>query len=158
SQSFRVLLILSRCTSVTSIDIMSTTHFEIGAAMVARTERVDRTRDSVRAAADACFREFGFDAATGSEIARRAGVAEGTVFLHFGSKLGLLQAVTVAYYDRIQAEAEAVAAREPNAEQRFRALVDTWAASMERDWDLIAVFVHRAERIPGELSDTVTAM
>ncbi|MEB3031845.1 TetR/AcrR family transcriptional regulator [[Mycobacterium] nativiensis] len=129
---------------------MSTTHVE------PRT-RGGRTRDAIRAAADECFRQYGFDA-TGAEIARRAGVVEGTVFLHYRSKLGLLTAVTNDFYDLLQSEAERSLARAGSVVERFRLLVDGWASRMETDWDLINVFVQQAQNTPdSELAKTMHA-
>jgi AcrR family transcriptional regulator len=116
----------------------------------------DRTREAVRVAADTCFRERGFDGATSAEIARRAGVAEGTVFLHFGNKLGLLGAVTEAFYDRLQAAAELADAGPGDRIGRLRKLVDTWALCLEHDWHLISVFIQKAQSSEAaELSVTV---
>ncbi|MEM9467973.1 MAG: TetR/AcrR family transcriptional regulator [Actinomycetota bacterium] len=63
------------------------------------TERVrdpDAKRQAVVAAAAARFTDVGFRAASTASIASSAGVAEGTVFHHFGSKHGLLEAVIAA--------------------------------------------------------------
>ncbi|MFD4459270.1 TetR/AcrR family transcriptional regulator [Nocardia sp. NPDC058480] len=129
---------------------MSTTHIET-------QTKGDRTRDAIRAAADECFRQFGFDA-TGAEIARRAGVVEGTVFLHYRNKLGLLTAVMSDFYDLLQTEAERSLARPGTTVERFRVLVDGWASRIETDWDLISVFVHRAQDTPdSELAATMHA-
>ncbi|KAA0020096.1 TetR/AcrR family transcriptional regulator [Antrihabitans cavernicola] len=127
---------------------MSSTQFDI-------RSKGDRTRDAIRAAADECFREFGFDA-TGAEIARRAGVVEGTVFLHYRNKVGLLAAVTRDFYDLLQVEADAALAVPAEPVEKFRRLVDGWALRMETDWDLIAVFVQRAQIAPdSEIADVV---
>ena len=57
-----------------------------------RRERVEaRERDIVAAAGD-LFAQRDFDDVTVGEIARRAGVAEGTVYLYFESKAALLHA------------------------------------------------------------------
>ncbi|GAB2443686.1 TetR/AcrR family transcriptional regulator [Nocardia tengchongensis] len=118
----------------------------------------ERTRDAIRAAADACFREFGF-AATSAEIARRAGVVEGTVFLHYRNKMGLLTAVTKDFYDLLQAEAEDTLAVAGDPITRLRRLVDGWAARIESDWDLISVFVQRSQVEPdSELARTMTTL
>lgn len=58
--------------------------------MPSRTERADETRVRIVSAARSLFREHGFDATTTDQIASRAGVAKGTVFLHAGSKERLL--------------------------------------------------------------------
>lgn len=56
----------------------------------ARQERSAETRGRVLAAARELFRERGFDETSADQIAERAGVAKGTVFLHGGSKERLL--------------------------------------------------------------------
>ncbi len=118
--------------------------------------RAQRTRRAVVEAADACFREFGFDAAKSTEIARRAGVADGTVFLHCGSKDGLLTAVTRNFYDIIQAEAEEELDRPGDAATHLRRLVDSWACRIESDWNLISVFAQRSQSNPdSELSQAM---
>jgi AcrR family transcriptional regulator len=55
-----------------------------------RQDGADETRARIIAAARELFRERGFDATSADVIARRAGVAKGTVFLHGGSKERLL--------------------------------------------------------------------
>jgi AcrR family transcriptional regulator len=121
--------------------------------------RTERTRRAILQAADACFREVGFDAAKSTEIARRAGVAEGTVFLHYGSKSGLLTAVTKDFYDLIQAEAEKEFEAPGDAATRLRRLVDGWASRLETDWSLISVFAQRSLAEPdSELSQTMLVL
>lgn len=44
------------------------------------------TREKIVAQARTLFAEKGFDGATTAAIARRAGIAEGTIYRHFGSK------------------------------------------------------------------------
>lgn len=123
------------------------------------TTRTERTRRAILQAADACFREFGFDAAKSTEIAQRAGVAEGTIFLHYVSKSGLLTAVTADFYDVIQAEAEKEAQAPGDATTRLRRLVDGWASRLETDWPLIRVFAQRSLAEPeSELSQTMLVL
>lgn len=117
------------------------------------TARGVRTRDAVRDAASACFSELGYDDATAAEVARRAGVSEATVFSYFGSKAGLLLAVMERFYELLLEETEEAAGAPGDAADRFRHLVDTWAARVERDWSLIVVFGQRARYGPdSELS------
>lgn len=132
--------------------------FNVSVTQYQAQSKGERTRDAIRAAADRCFRESGFET-TGAEIARRAGVVEGTVFLHYRNKLGLLTAVTRDFYDLLQTEAEAVRALPGETVERFRRLVDGWASRMETDWDLISVFVQRAQIAPdSEVADTVRTL
>ncbi len=111
----------------------------------------------MRAAAAACFAESGFQATTTAEIARRAGVSEGTVFVHYASKLGLLTAVTREFYDGLQREGEAVVLdAETPATLRLRRLVNDWCAVMAHQWDLVQVYIHTAQAFPGtELAEVV---
>jgi AcrR family transcriptional regulator len=123
------------------------------------TTRTERTQRAILKAADACFREFGYDAAKSTEIARRAAVAEGTVFLHYGSKAGLLTAVTREFYDVIQTEAERELETPGDPAARLRRLVDRWASRVESDWSLISVFTQRSQMDrDSELSQTMFAL
>jgi AcrR family transcriptional regulator len=50
-------------------------------------------REAVLAATEAILSEVGIARLSTKEVARRAGVAESSIFYHFGDRLGLLQAV-----------------------------------------------------------------
>lgn len=58
-----------------------------------KTPGSNSRRQQILQAARETFKEKGFHAATTSEIARRAGVAEGTIFNHFRTKKELLFAL-----------------------------------------------------------------
>ena len=62
-----------------------------------RTRDPEAKRARVMRAARELFAERGYTAATTAGVARRAGVSEGIVFHHFGSKEGLLTAVAGEY-------------------------------------------------------------
>ncbi|MCB9411501.1 MAG: TetR/AcrR family transcriptional regulator [Actinobacteria bacterium] len=57
------------------------------------TERGRKTREGVVAAAREVFEELGFNDATMSDVAARAGVSHGTVYVYFDSKAALLAQV-----------------------------------------------------------------
>jgi AcrR family transcriptional regulator len=59
------------------------------------TKKKTAKQESILQAAMEMFAEKGFDATATSEIAERAGVAEGTIFRHFKSKKELLHAIMV---------------------------------------------------------------
>ena len=90
--------------------------------------------------ATARFTEVGFDKAKTGDIARSAGVAEGTLFLHFGSKTGLLLGVMQAYYDTLVEDLAEESSRGGTAEGRLRHLVRFWLERVHRDWGLMRVF------------------
>jgi AcrR family transcriptional regulator len=72
----------------------------------------EANRLRIMEAARALFSECGFAATTTADVARRAGVSEGILFHHFGSKRELLRAVA-GEYGRGLAEAMFRAAPEP---------------------------------------------
>lgn len=105
--------------------------------------RGDRTRAAVVEAAEAAFTEAGYTATTMADVAARSGVSEATVFLHFGSKAGLLSAVMRRYYDALAAACEEVAEGTPNPVERLRALTRYWATRLRDDWPLTSNFAQQ---------------
>ncbi|MEU0794194.1 helix-turn-helix domain-containing protein [Amycolatopsis sp. NPDC005961] len=74
-----------------------------------------RNRERVLAAAEDEFAEKGIDASV-SDIARRAGVAKGTVFSHFATKEELIVAVVANHFAELREVAERLAeAPDPGA-------------------------------------------
>jgi TetR/AcrR family fatty acid metabolism transcriptional regulator len=72
-----------------------------------RRERVEAREGAIIAAARTLFAERDFDDVPVGEIAERAGVAEGTVYLYFESKAALLHAVVVVFYEQLTEQAAA---------------------------------------------------
>ncbi len=66
-----------------------------------RRERVQSKEDAIIAAAHKSLTTRGFTKTTMSEIARKAGVAEGTLYLYFNNKNALARAVLAAFYKRL---------------------------------------------------------
>jgi len=73
------------------------------------------TRNCILQAALELFIEKGFEAACASEIAQKAGVAVGTIYLHFGDKDGLLSAILVNLADDIYTRVREVYEKHPSA-------------------------------------------
>jgi AcrR family transcriptional regulator len=73
-----------------------------------RPPRADARRNRARIleAAEAVFARRGPSAST-QEIARRAGVGDGTLFRHFPTKEALLEAIILVHIERLAAEADA---------------------------------------------------
>jgi TetR/AcrR family transcriptional regulator, cholesterol catabolism regulator len=67
------------------------------------------TRAKVMEAARSLFAEIGYQASTIREIAKRAGVAPGSVFTTFESKADLLLELSFLHYDDLLAELRAIA-------------------------------------------------
>jgi TetR/AcrR family transcriptional regulator, cholesterol catabolism regulator len=77
-----------------------------------RRARTIETRERIRIAAWELFTTAGYEATTTSAIAKRAGVASGTVFLHASDKADLLFLVM---YERLASVVEERMATVPNA-------------------------------------------
>jgi len=73
----------------------------------AKLERKERV---ILDAARAIFVDHGFDGARMQEIARRAGIGEGTVYSYYESKAELMLAVLQQFWDGLTLEAEGVMA------------------------------------------------
>ena len=66
-----------------------------------RERRRTARRDAILAAARKVFQRQGFDGGTVADIAREAGVASGTVYLYFPSKLDLFAALNARLFEVI---------------------------------------------------------
>jgi AcrR family transcriptional regulator len=81
--------------------------------------RSDDKRNAILAAASQLIAEVGVEAST-ARVAREAGVAEGTLFLYFGSKDALLNALHVALHGLLAAATMAGDAPDAPLEARVR--------------------------------------
>ncbi len=82
------------------------------------TERGRATRQSLLDTAEAVFAEFGYERASVAEITRRAGVAQGTFYVHFADKkAAFLELVDHVNRQVRQASAEAIDGVAPRSEQ-----------------------------------------
>jgi AcrR family transcriptional regulator len=104
-----------------------------------RRERLEEREDTIIAAAHDEFVENGFDGAKIAGIARRAGVAEGTLYLYFKNKSALLGAVVGAFYERLTAGAiEGIAARVVT-EERLAFLARHHLHNCLQEWAILAL-------------------
>lgn len=95
-----------------------------------RRARVQAREDSIIQAADGLFAARGFDEVTVGEIAKRAGVAEGTVYLYFESKAALARAVLIAFYDRLTEQAALGVRKIRETRARFEFLAEHHIANV----------------------------
>jgi TetR/AcrR family fatty acid metabolism transcriptional regulator len=72
--------------------------------------KLERKEQAILDAARAIFVEHGFDGARMSEIARRTGIGEGTIYSYYESKAELMLAVLQQFWDVLTREAETVMA------------------------------------------------
>lgn len=104
-----------------------------------RRERLEEREEAIIAAAHDEFVENGFDGAKIAGIARRAGVAEGTLYLYFRNKNALLGAVVGAFYRRLTAGAAAGVARQEATEDRLAFLARHHLQSCLQEWAILAL-------------------
>lgn len=98
------------------------------------------------AIADAALEEFLEHGAEGvriAAIARRAGVAEGTLYLYYRNKDAIFAAVLRRFFDRMTREAAAEAAARTGAARRLDALARHHLRNVSRVWPLFALATSR---------------
>lgn len=88
--------------------------------------RLDGQREALLGAAADLLAEGGYAACTVSAVARRAGVADGTLYTHFGAKADLAAELFRRIVGR-EVEAVRAAAAHGSATERVAAIVETFA-------------------------------
>ncbi len=117
------------------------------------SKRLARAQERRNAIIDAAFEEFiarGFAATRLDDVARRAGVAKGTIYLHFEDKEALFQELVrtalVPVIDRL--------ARPPRAGGSAREMVEAFAETFVRDiagtkrGDILRMIIAEGARFP----------
>ncbi len=98
-------------------------------------------RVRILAAAVKVFAERGFFTATVAEIARAAGVADGTIYLYFKSKEDLLVRLFEDKMSELLGHAKAALAKETSASARLRRFIQLHFSLVEKEPDLAAVLI-----------------
>lgn len=99
-----------------------------------------RRRTEIIRAAVRVFAERGYFAARMREVAERAGVADGTLYLYFAGKEDLLVSILEEYAEEFLVRARRDADRHSDPGDKLRAVVERHLASFESDRDLAFVF------------------
>jgi len=103
------------------------------------TSKSKRRRDIVRAAID-IFAERGYFAARMHDVAERAGVADGTLYLYFTGKEDLLVSILEGHADDFLARARRDLVQIDDPRAQLRRLVERHLVSLGRDRALAQVF------------------
>lgn len=107
------------------------------AAPRTRRERVEQKERAILDAARTTFIERGYDGAAIVEIARRAGISEGSIYSYYKTKHELMQAVLAEFWDQLTAGAErAVDVGLPTFEQ-MRALAAYHLDAVIENFDFV---------------------
>lgn len=88
-----------------------------------RTPRRARRFAEIVQCARRVFAEHGYDRASVAEIARQAGIAEGTVYTYFESKRALLSQVILDFYEPLIADTETHVANIDGARNQLRYVI-----------------------------------
>ena len=114
---------------------------------MSRKDQKARTRSTILQAARDLFAERGYEAATMRELATRAGVAVGTINLHFADKTSLLAAALDEDIEAALAGAEVPA--DASLERRLEALIRPLYAYYAERPDLSRVLVKESLLLAG---------
>jgi TetR/AcrR family fatty acid metabolism transcriptional regulator len=98
-------------------------------------------RARILEAAVKVFAERGFHTATVAEIARAAGVADGTIYLYFKSKDDLLLRLFDEKMTELVEEARAAVSAEKTAPAKLRRFIQLHLALVERNPELASVLI-----------------
>ncbi len=106
-----------------------------------RRERLEEREGVIVSAAYDEFLEHGFDGARMAKIARRAGLAEGTLYLYFRNKNALVGAVVGRFYEVLtQSAGKGVLERESTTD-RLGFLVEHHLNSCIAEWSILELVV-----------------
>ena len=103
--------------------------------------RANDKRARILDAAVKVFAERGFHSATVAEIARGAGVADGTIYLYFKGKDDLLLRLFDEKMTELLAQARAAVQKESTAPGKLRRFIQLHLALVERNPDLASVLI-----------------
>jgi len=119
-------------------------------AASARTARAQERREAILAAALDAFVERGFAATRLEDIAAQAGVAKGTIYLHFADKEALFQELVRTNIGPLIAQL----ARPPEGGGSVRAMVEAFATTFAREvigtrrGDIVRLVISEGARFP----------
>ncbi len=113
--------------------------------------KTERTRENILAAALALFSQRGFLGATTRQIAREAGVAEVTLFRHFGSKEKLFEAVIRGYSFLPAMRGILPGLEKVPYEKALLAVARRFLATLDERRDLIRIMLAERQFYPSEV-------
>jgi len=112
----------------------------------------DDKRAAILHAAWGMIRHYGFTKTTIDDIAKRAGVGKGTVYLYFQGKADIMLALTELTNDRIAVELDRIAKGEGSPEERLRACLAHRVLTL---FDIVHKYPHGEEFIGSMLPEIV---
>lgn len=130
--------------------------------MPALASRGARTQEKIEQATLALFAEKGVDRTTIGDIARAAGIAEGTIYRHYPSKEELVWQLFSHNYLRLAARLDALQAARPGLRVKLAAMVGLFCSLYEQEPDmfrfLLLVQHGQLERVTADMQTPVTVL
>ena len=121
----------------------------------AKKRRAGDKRDRILKAAVKVFARQGFHATKVSEVAKAAGVADGTIYLYFKSKEELLVSLFEDRVERLLAHLREQLPKQESAPERLRAIIAMQLGLLEGERELaevITVILRQSTKIMKELA------
>ncbi len=121
----------------------------------AKIRRSRDKRDRIQRAAVKVFARNGFHATRVSEVAKAAGVADGTIYLYFTSKEELLVSIFEDRVTKLLAFMQESVPKLPSAPERLRAVIDMQLGLLEGERELaevITVILRQSTRLMKEFA------
>lgn len=118
-----------------------------------KRRRAGNKRDRILAAAVKVFARNGFYATRVSEVAKAAGVADGTIYLYFKSKEELLLSLFEDRVNKLLSFMREELPKKPDAPAKLRAVIDMQLGLLEGERDLaevITVILRQSTRLMKE--------
>ncbi len=125
------------------------------AAPLPSARRSGDKRERILQAAVKVFARSGFHATRVSEVAKAAGVADGTIYLYFDSKESLLVSLFEDRVEKLLAFMREELPKKPDAPARLRAVIDMQLGLLEGERDLaevITVILRQSTRLMKEFA------
>ncbi|MBX3210057.1 MAG: TetR/AcrR family transcriptional regulator [Labilithrix sp.] len=120
-----------------------------------KRRRAGDKRDRILRAAVKVFAQSGFHATRVSEVAKAAGVADGTIYLYFESKEELLFSLFEDRVSKLLSFMREELPKKPDAPARLRAIIDMQLGLLEGERDLaevITVILRQSTRLMKEFA------
>ena len=109
-------------------------------------------RDAILSAAWGLIRHYGYNKTTIDDIAKKAGVGKGTVYLYFSSKTEIMLALTDLTNERITQKLESIASDDKPPQERIRECVLYRVMTL---FDLVHRYPHSEDVIASILPEIV---
>ena len=111
----------------------------------------EKTREAIFRAAEKVFGQLGFNRATIAEITREAGVAQGTFYVHFKSKIDLMEGLVRYFSHKIRLELQRVVLQTNDRRDRERVGILAFLKFIRRHREIYQV-IPEAEMVSREVS------